>query len=138
MPLDLAARIASVWPDLTQPSLPRRPYRRRSNAFLAAAFILPLVILAAGTWGAWRSAERELSSDADALAEYAQRVIDSHRVVGEFTNDLLRGLSDADIRAREAELHRDLRDRRPSLPGVVTIAVVDRDAEVILMGNARR
>ncbi len=114
--------------------------RRRSNALLIAAIILPLVILAACAWvawrDAWRSAERELASDADAVSEYALRVFDGHRLAAEFANHLLRGLSDATIREREASLHGQLNDLVSSLPGVQTIVVSDRDGMILV--NATR
>lgn len=117
-------------------SLAPRPGRRRSNALLVAAIILPLVILAASAvvaWrDAWRSAEREVASDADAVSEYALRVFDSHRIAAEFTNHLLRGLSDATIRAGEEGLHRDLAGLLRSLPGVLNIFVIDREDTVVL------
>lgn len=106
------------------------PGMRRSNALLIAAIILPLVILAACAWVAWRdtwrSAERELASDADAVSEYALRVFDSHRLAGKFVNELLRGLTDAEIREREAELHGRLNTLLQSLPGLQTMVVIDR------------
>ncbi|MES2711350.1 MAG: HWE histidine kinase domain-containing protein [Pseudomonadota bacterium] len=119
-----------------QSSLPKRPGRRGSDALLIAAIILPLVFLAGSAWvawrDAWRSAERELASDADAVSEYALRVFDGHRLAGEFANHLLRGLSDDAIRAQAAELHRELNGLLQSMPGLLTIVVLDREGMVLL------
>ena len=89
-----------------------------SRAFLSllvpAAVLLPLVILCMGaaiTWrGVWDQARAEVVHSADASAEYARNVLDLHRMRAERVNQLLRGLSDAEIGAREAELHVALRD----------------------------
>ncbi|MGG5823495.1 HWE histidine kinase domain-containing protein [Falsiroseomonas sp. HW251] len=83
----------------------------------------------------WTAAERELARSADAAAEYAQRVLDVHRLAADLTNNLLRGLSDEEVRVREAELHEELRRLLPSLPGVNTVVVLDREAEALLTGN---
>ena len=112
---------------------------RRFDVLMIAALAIPLFVLGAFVWLAWRdtwrSAERELARSADAAAEYALRVLDTHRLAADLTNRLLQGLSDNEIRAREGELHNELRDLLPSLPGVVTLAVLDRDAEILLTAN---
>jgi two-component sensor histidine kinase len=61
----------------------------------------------------WRgvraNAEAELTRAADAGAEYAERALESFAALGGRVNDVLRDLSDAEIRGREPELHRELR-----------------------------
>lgn len=73
---------------------------------------LPLALLAAEGWRAWRQqlrdSEREILRVAEAGAEYVRRVLDGHRLRAERVNDLLRGLTDAQVQAREAVLHRAL------------------------------
>ncbi|MBR0653912.1 HWE histidine kinase domain-containing protein [Plastoroseomonas arctica] len=137
MPIALRGPGASAPPVVMNAPAPL--WRWRPDALLAAAVILPLVILGACAWiawtDAWRSTERELASDADAVAEYASRVLEGHRLAGEFANHLLRGLSDDDIRERAAELHRELNTMLPSLAGVTTIAVLDREAEIMILAN---
>ncbi|MGG5823489.1 hypothetical protein [Falsiroseomonas sp. HW251] len=112
---------------------------RRFGALVLAALTVPLLVLVVFAWLAWRdtwnSAERELARSADAAAEYAQRVLDIHRLAADLTNHVLRGLSDAEVRAREGDLHRELRQLLPSLPGVNTVVVLDREAEVLLTAN---
>ena len=55
-----------------------------------------------------------MTRTAEAGAEYARRLLDGHRMAADRVNDLLRGLSDDAIRAREAEL--SIRDHGPGIP----------------------
>jgi PAS domain S-box-containing protein len=105
----------------------------------AAAIIVPIVTLSALAWLTWREswsgAESEIRRSADAAAEYALRVIDSQRLAAEYANDLIRGLSDAEVRAKEAALSEALRAKLASLPLVQTIAVSDRDGFMLVAAN---
>ncbi|MDO9710693.1 HWE histidine kinase domain-containing protein [Paracraurococcus lichenis] len=123
-------------------SKPARPARRRLGwlrAVLVATLVLPGAAMVATAWQGWHevweSAGRELQRGADAGAEYALRVTEGQRLAGDLANDLLRGLSDAEIRAREAELHESLRALLPRLPLVQTIAMSDRDAHMLVTAN---
>lgn len=95
------------------------PLRFARHVVLAAAVLVPLGIMAvqaAFRWDeVWKQAETELSRTADAAAEYSLRVLDGHRLALDRVNDLLRGLLDDDIRARELELHNALRRLLPRL-----------------------
>src|SRR5690606_1156962 len=86
---------------------------RSRHLLLVAAVALPLLIMAGAAWlswrQAWREAETEMARAADAAAEYARRLLDGQLLRVEFADELLGGLSDAEIRAREAELHAQLR-----------------------------
>jgi PAS domain S-box-containing protein len=87
--------------------------RASLRLLLPAAVLLPLAILSMGAaiaWrGAWEQARAEVAHSADAAAEYARSVLDLHRMRAERVNQLLQGLSDAEIRTSEAELHVALR-----------------------------
>jgi PAS domain S-box-containing protein len=122
---------------LTLPATSRHRFVRR--VVLAAAVLVPLGIMAvqaAFRWDqVWKEAENELSRTADAAAEYSLRVLDGHRLALDRVNDLLQGLSDDNIRARELELHNALRRMLPDLPLVQTVAVNDRNGGVLLTAN---
>src|SRR5688572_4882127 len=79
---------------------------------LAAAVVLPLGLTAMSAWHAWRhawrEAEAEVSRTAEAGAEYARRLFDGMVLRLDRAAELLAGLSDAEIRARERELHEAL------------------------------
>jgi PAS domain S-box-containing protein len=112
---------------------------RALRTLVAAAVFLPiavLVVLAVQTWSAtWRDAERELARNADALAEYSLRVLEANRLAADRVNDLLRGLSDNDIRQLEQDLHHQLRNLILDLPLVQTVAVLDRTGHPLLTAN---
>ena len=127
-------------------TLPSRPAERtaaRRGAplawLLAGAIVLPLLVAGAGAWMSWRStwnaAETELVHASDASAEYARRLLDGHKAAADRVNDLLRGLSDAEIRAREKDLHEALRAMVPSLPQVTTAYVTDRNARLLVSAS---
>ncbi len=103
---------------------------------LVAAVVLPILTLAAISrlsWlDTWTSAERELSRSAEAAAEYAFRGIEAQRFAADVANDLLRGMSDAEVRAGEAELHQALTRLTGRLDLVRNITVMDRDDRLLL------
>ena len=108
-----------------------RPQRLSASWVLpSAALLLPMLMLCVGAafaWqNAWKAARTDLLHTADAAAEYAARVLDGYVVAAGRINDLLRGLADADIKAREAELHATLARLIPELPQAEAAYVVDR------------
>jgi two-component sensor histidine kinase len=107
---------------------------------VVAAAVLPVGIMAGGAWlareAAWHSAERELQRTSDAVAQYSVRVFDAQRIAAARVNDVIRGLSDAEIREREWELHRKLRELAEDVPLVRGIGVVDRDGKFLLSSAA--
>ncbi len=105
-------------------------------ALLLAAVVLPLAVTAAAAWMSWREVWRETQAEmeraAGGAAEYARRVLDSHRMAVDRVNDLLRGLSDEEIRAREAELHAALRSLIKDTPQAQTAYVLDRTGHLLV------
>ncbi len=116
-----------------------KPDSRWPVAFLLSAATIPVVLLAGLSTQEfhtnWQQTERELARSADATAEYSLRILEAHRLAADRVNDLLRGLSDSEIRAREYDLHQQLRALIPSLPLVQTVAVLDRDGYLLLTAN---
>ena len=120
----------------------RAATRRKLRALrllLVAAIVIPAAALTALAWGTWRDtwrgAQTELAGSAGAIAEYSLRVLDNHRLVADQVNEMLRGLSDDALRAREREFHEQLRRMIPRLPLVQTIAVNDRQGRMLLTAN---
>ena len=127
-------------PDAPGTGRPRTTLRPRGLlVLLAAAIVLPAATMAGVAWLSWRdawtSAERELARSAEAAAEYALRVHGGHRLAGDVANDLLRDLSDEDIRLHERDLHEELARLLPRMPLVQTIAISDRQARLLLMAH---
>lgn len=112
---------------------------RALRALIAAALLVPLLILGGGgaiAWrDSWRQAERELGRSADALAEYALRVLDGHRVLLDRTADVLRGLTDEEVRAQEEELHQELRAAAAPLTQVLTVFALDRHGRTLVASD---
>jgi two-component sensor histidine kinase len=100
---------------------------------------LPAVLLGAigiVTWyEAWREAERELLRSSDAVGEYVLRVLDGQQVAADRVNDLLRGMSNQQIKELERPLHQQLAALLPDLPLVETIAVLDAKGLLLLTAN---
>lgn len=113
--------------------------KKADLARVAAAFTLPLVLVAVAGWIAWSEtwarAEGELFRTADGAAEYAQRVVSSALLAGRLTNSILAGASDDLIRSNEARYHERLSEIMPELPGSNTITVSDRDGTLLLMST---
>lgn len=117
------------------------PRHRASLLLVPAAVLLPLLLLAAGAllaWQqAWREAEAEVTRTAEAGGEYARRILDSLVLRADRANDLLAGLADAEIRAREGELHLALRSlaERTQDRGALHAFVQDRLGASLVSGE---
>jgi PAS domain S-box-containing protein len=105
---------------------------------LPAAVLLPLAILGMGGFVTWRStwdeARSEVTRTADAAAEHARSLLEQHRLRATMTQELLRGLSEEDIQAREPELQARLRKLvglGPE-PGPFTLYAFSRDGRISL------
>lgn len=107
-----------------------------------AAVLVPAALFAVYAWntwqGTWRDSATELNRSADAVAEYARRVLDGHALRLDRANDLLAGRDDAHIRAEEARLHQAFR-RIAGQPGEgkppISIFVFDAEARMLVSAN---
>ena len=92
-------------------------------------------MMGAGGWIGWRTtwddAAAQLGHEADAGAEYASRVLAGYVVANGRINEMLRGLSDQEIRLREAEFHATLGRLVSELPQATTSYVIDREGRAI-------
>jgi len=122
----------------------RGPYRATPLRLgLAAAVLAPLlvfVVSASRSWDqAWRGAEVEVARTADAGAEYARRLLEGQVLRLQRANELLAGLSDAEIRARQEELHRALAgiaaEREPAEQAAFYIFAYDRHGDALVASN---
>ncbi|MBL6080202.1 PAS domain-containing protein [Belnapia sp. T18] len=106
---------------------------------LAAAIGLPAVLLGAGGWlawkGAWREARNEVAREADAGADYASRLLLNYGIAASRLDDLLQGLSDAEITAQAESLRPAARALTTELPQFGHAAVFDRQGTVLLVTN---
>jgi PAS domain S-box-containing protein len=108
-------------------------------SLLAAAVLVPLGILGIGAWLAWsqvwQRAESELARTVDAAVEYAAHLLDGHRLLADRVDDLLHGLTDEEIRAREAELHAALRRMAAERPWLLTLYAIDAEGRPMVSAN---
>jgi hypothetical protein len=104
-----------------------------------AAVLLPLLMLAVGalvTWrSTWRDSQAELVRSADAAAEYGTRVLSAHLLLTGRMNDLVRGMSDDQLRASEARLHAALGRLLTELPQADASYVVSASGEPLVSSN---
>jgi PAS domain S-box-containing protein len=107
----------------------------------AAAVILPLLLTAAAGWLTWTQVSQgvrtELTGTAAVTAEYTRRLLDTMLLHVDRGVERLAGLTDAEIRAREAELHAALRSipaRTHDLRSVHLFAH-DRNARSLVSGR---
>lgn len=134
---------ASKPPQLT-PAGDRGPWRLSPLHWgLAAAVLAPLLVFAVSAWrsweSAWRGAEVEVTRTADAAAEYARRLLEGQVLRLQRANELLAGLSDAEIRAREVELHAALAaittEREPAEQAAFYLFAYDRNGDALVSSN---
>jgi two-component system NtrC family sensor kinase len=89
----------------------------------------PALIFAAGAWytrhETFRNAAQDLARLSDVAREHAQKVFDTHRLIADQVNNLLRGMDNAAILRSEAALHRALADMIAGLPQAESILVTD-------------
>jgi PAS domain S-box-containing protein len=110
------------------------------SLLLPLAVALPLLLMCASAWfswqQAWREAEAEVSRTAEAGAEYARRVLDGFLLRLDRADELLAGLSDEEIRARQGELHAALRaiGQRTRDDNEQHVFLHDRDARSVVSG----
>ncbi|MDB5371902.1 MAG: hypothetical protein JWP04_544 [Belnapia sp.] len=134
-----AAPQAPGWPEIAGSGGRARRLARSLRWLLIAAVSLPVAITAAGGWLAWdavwREARIDLARQADASAEYASRVLLTYSLATGRLNDLLRGLTDAEITVREAELHAAAKALVSDLPQASAAYVVDRDGVPLLAAD---
>jgi signal transduction histidine kinase/ActR/RegA family two-component response regulator len=106
---------------------------------IVAAVAVPLLVLAAGSWLAWRSTVQEADAEIrGALAvssEQVTRVFDTHVLLGSRVSDALSGLGNSDIIAHEQELHERLAGMITGYSQVTAVVVVDADGRALFASS---
>lgn len=108
---------------------PRGPAEHPLRLLAAAALLLPLVVFATASWIAYDrafvEARTRLDRTLDLVHEHAVKVFETHDLVVEQANQIVLGLSDAEIKARGPELHDRLSRLGRRLPQVTNLWVLD-------------
>lgn len=113
----------------------RRLFGRRAAflGFLAASFLIPLLLYGLAAYRDWISVEREardrVAYVSDALAEHALRVFKTHQLAAYAIEDRVRGRGWDEV-AGDADLHRFLARVATDFPEIHTIWLVDADGRV--------
>ncbi|MCQ4162880.1 PAS domain S-box protein [Roseomonas sp. GC11] len=114
---------------------------RTVRLLLAGSLLLPAALLGLLSWQAWEQswdeATLEVARSAEAGAEYARRVLDGHRLRAQRANDMMRGLSDATIRAEEALVSAQLATLVEQAGGasVISLYVFDAAGHPLVSGT---
>ena len=151
MPADPAVPILDSGPD-EAPIAERSPLRwrrcrlglrrpagdavRTLHLLLIGSILAPLLVLLGGGYLAYERVFAQARADlaqVDAVAEENLiKVLDTHELVAARVGDLLAGLSDDEIRAREKEFHDRIRQQITDLPQVETAWAVDRTGHLLV------
>jgi signal transduction histidine kinase/CheY-like chemotaxis protein len=106
------------------------------RGLVVASIILPVLVLIGGGWLAWRGTLREatadLQSDLAVAQEQATKVLDSDMLLSGRVNDLVGGLSDDAVIAREQELHDRLGAMIAGFPQVTAVIVAGRSGQPLV------
>ena len=112
---------------------------RTLQLLLIASIVAPLLILIGGSYLAYKTTLNHARTDLVETVAIAEenliKVLDTHALVAARVGDLLAGLSDEQIRAREKELHDRLRLQIADLPQVETAWAVDRTGHLLVGGR---
>src|SRR5262249_59889042 len=112
---------------------------RTLHLLLVASIVAPLLILIGGSYLAYNTtldhARTDLVETVAIAEENLIKVLDTNALVAARLGDLLAGLSDEQIRAREKELHDRIRLQIADLPQVETAWAVDRTGHLLVGGR---
>jgi two-component system NtrC family sensor kinase len=102
---------------------------------LAAVIALPVAALGIGGYYIWQGvaeeAERDLQRRADIGAENASRVFETQALVLRAVSRMTQGLSDAEIKAREGELHREMAALIAAVPQIWDVFIWAADGQAL-------
>jgi two-component system NtrC family sensor kinase len=103
---------------------------------LVASIVIPLAVFAGAASFGYR-AETEAARDritrtTDVAFEHAAKVFETHQLLLGQVEEIVRGLSDREIMAHEAELHDRLAAIVSNLPQMRDVAVIGRDGRPLL------
>ena len=102
---------------------------RTLRVLLVGTIIVPVLLGVVGGFfsyrDSYRTAAASLNEAVAVAAENTTKILDTHMLVAARINDLLAGLNDNEIRARENELHQRIAQQIADLPQVAAAWVLD-------------
>ena len=103
---------------------------------VAMSLAVPALLFAFASWQNWRSVQVQTDERVvralDVLQEHALKALQTVEVSLSETNEVLGGLSDADIRQREEQLHRRLRQAQDVTKQMESIWAFDKDGHPLV------
>jgi signal transduction histidine kinase len=109
------------------------------RALLAAAILVPALLFVAASWFNYHRLFDEAESDLKQLSQIARehdtRIFDSHKLIADEVNELLRGLSDDGVRKVELSLHDRLRASIREVPQIAGVWVIGQAGHLLVATN---
>ena len=112
---------------------------RLLKLMMAASIVLPALLFSFAAWISYRdyqhATDERIDRSLDILHEHALKVLQTLERAFAEINEVTRGMSDDDIRARQEKLHDRLRDIVKALPQLQGISIIDRDGRPLVSAN---
>ena len=112
---------------------------RLLKLMMVASLVLPAVLFAFAATVSYRNFERvtdeRIDRSLDILHEHALKVLQTIERTFAETDEIVRGMSDDDIRRNEEPLHARLKQIDDALPQVQGIAIMDRNGRPLVSAN---
>ncbi|HEY1475774.1 MAG TPA: ATP-binding protein [Pseudolabrys sp.] len=112
---------------------------RLLKLMMVASIVLPAVLFVFAAWVSYRNFERvsdeRIDRSLDILHEHALKVLQTIDRTFSEIDEIVRGMSDDDIRRNEGPLHARLKRIDEALPQVQGIAIMDRNGHPLVSSN---
>jgi two-component system, NtrC family, sensor kinase len=112
---------------------------RLLKLMMVASLVLPAVLFAFASWASYRNIERgtddRIDRSLDILHEHALKVLQTIERTFAEIDEVVRGMSDDEIRLNEGALSARLKRIVEALPQLQGIAIIDRDAHPLVSAN---
>src|ERR1700687_1901774 len=112
---------------------------RLLKLMMVASLVLPAVLFAFASWASYRNIERgtddRIDRSLDILHEHALKVLQTIERTFAEIDEVVRGMSDDEIRLNEGALHARLKQIDDALPQVQGIAIMDRNGHPLVASN---
>ena len=144
--MDGAGRMTLFAPPVLSPGAPAAAVTGRRSAIgllrilLIGSVLVPVVMLATAACLSYRAAVQDARHDLERASQVAQehaaKLFEEQEQLADRVNDLVRGLSDADVRARELALHRAVVMMSARFAQVKSVAVISRTGQPLVSATA--
>lgn len=135
---DMPVRPESADPSPTGERLPERrgPAVSLLRILVWLSVLLPTLLLLAVAQVSWQERQydlkRSLQHTLDLVHEHALRTFDTYALVAGQANQIIRGLTDEEVRAQEKDLHERLARLAVPLPQIQDIWLIDAEARPLV------